>query len=272
MKHMFGSKHRKVALVAGLAAAVALMSATSTRAGLISSASGNTRPFLGSTTTQGYVNFASFNKTGGVTGDTYGTGISNFDSVLTANFGANALTGAFLYLYQTVNTAATSPPLSQNSVGVDTTALIAKGILSAYRFQDNGGLVSASNPLGNTAAAAQQNSPASTGVTFSGSILTTSGAATTPSALNLGAGSLQAVYSGPTYLPANSVGSLFGYTSNLGPGVLSTGIIDGGATANGTIYGGVTVVPEPSSIVMLSIAGACGLAGLVRKRLKAKTA
>jgi len=234
---------------------------TQARAALVTSFSGNTQPSLSDTT--GYINFAVYDASGGVTGDSYGTGDPTMNAALTA--AGMSTTSQYLYLFQDVNNNTTSD-IASSSVNVTKANVTSDGNLSGLTFTQTappGGILylgpssaTAGNPSGFVIGAT-----AAQGTPISGSV-------TSPFVVSLNSSSLVA-----TFIPAmagtggtSGTSSLWGYTSNVGPVMKNGSIQDGGFAVNGMVP---TTVPEPSTLAMASLV-ALGIGyGLRRKVLGA---
>jgi len=124
---------RLAAIAAAVVAAAALTASAS--AGSIAAFSGNTQPSK-SPADSATVNFAVFNRTGGAAGDSFGTGVSSFDSFFAAGTSSGALdtSASYLYLYQTVANGNTSTGVFQNTVGVPQSLVSSFGSFTGTTF------------------------------------------------------------------------------------------------------------------------------------------
>ncbi len=228
------------------------------RADFIVGWAGNTHP-VHPTGTAGFVDAAVFDRANGVSGDSFNLGAAGIDTVLSAH-GFN-ISSQFLYLYQTVNTG--NVGISLNTVrwnpAFDTT-LATLSALAGFGFHDAGGNMSTSNTLGTPA-------PGGDISIFNGDgsavTVTAQSGLQTPTVAK-GPTSLKADY-GTAELPISGVGSVWGYTSDLGPIMGLTGIIDNGSSADG--FAPMAGVPEPAS-ALLAVLGvsAFGLLARFRRR------
>jgi hypothetical protein len=237
---------RKVrpALLPVVVAVAAAMVGTPARAAYLASFSGNTQPYHNNVQGPGVggtVNFAVYDTTGGSAGDTWGTGVANFNSLFTAAAGSGALdtTAKYLYVYQTVNNgpSAGSFPISVNAVLVNPALVTSYGTFTGSSFSAT--VLGSPAGFGNPAA---DTTGATPGITTgqSGLNAPTVGLRTT---------SLVAIFS--PEIAANSKSNLWAYTSNAAPIFAQTGLLDGGTTADGRVP---TAVPEPSA-ALLSLIG-----------------
>jgi len=239
---------------------------------------GNTFPTNKDGDVDGHVNFAVLDRSGGVLGDTWGTGMAGFDaffvkdSIGFSTSGPLDTAARFLYLFQTVNDGVNSLEIGLNSVQVDPTAVTSFGVFFGLGFTESSVLTAAGGPyLGGASAAPGDKS----GMSVGGSPgVAVNGAAVSPVDFNKTGSSLQAMYLFPALTPG-SISMIWGYTSNAKPFIGKTSIIDGGTSANGTVPVNVTtpegpLVPEPASFLMfgMGISGMCGY-GLRRRKLVA---
>jgi hypothetical protein len=245
-------KHWLTAVIAVMALALVSSSA---EASLIGAFSGNTQPEQDGT--QGFINFAVYDTSGGGVGDTFGTGFAGMDAALLANFGAASITSSFLYLFE--NTVV-STDIASSSVNVNSALVTSFGKLPALDFTQVAG---GSLFLGPAAAAAGHVSPAVVGATAAQGTPIADGAAIAPDTVTLNPTSLVA-----SYIPAITTvqhSTLWGYTSNSPPSLTVGSIQDSGLAANGRVAG-PNAVPEPSSVVIAGL-GALGLIGYgIRRR------
>lgn len=241
-----------------LVALVAMLAAVpmSARAGFITGFGGNTQPEIaaGGTTTQGFINFAVFNTTGGTAGDHYGTGFAGIDATLAA--AGFSVTSNFLYLFQDANVGT---DIASSSVNVKSTDTTGHGFLTGVTYAQ---VNSAHEFLGGSAAAPGNISLAVTDATVAETTATANALAIAPTLLTLNSQSLVATFS--PAISGSGFSTLWGYTSNLAPSFVLGSIQDGGIAANGTVPG---AVPEPASI-FLSLTGivGCGIYAARRRR------
>lgn len=224
-----------------LAVAVLMATATTVKAGVVTSFSGNTQPEIVTPvgTTQGFINFAVFNTAGGVAGDHYGTGLAGIDTLLAAD--GFSTTSSFLYLFQNVNIGSDIASGSVNVLSADVTG---HGVLSGLGYSQ---VTGSANPfLGATAATAGNISPAVTGATQTEGNVTTFSGLVTPSLLTLNSSSLVATYS-PALVGTGDRSALWGYTSDFAPTLALGSIQDSGVAANGVVPS-LSAVPEPSTL------------------------
>jgi len=242
---------------AAFLALAAVAFATPARGAFIGSFSGNTQPNHTSPGqgVGGTINFAVYDRTtGGSAGDTFGTGLAGFDALFTAAGGSGAFNTAsrYLYLYQTVNNGpgAGSFPISLNSVQVFPAFLTSYGTFTGTSFS--------TTVLG---APAGFNDPGTISTGAAPVVVGGQAGLVTPLIL-LGSTSIRANYAPEVF--ANQKSVLFGYTSNQGPVIDHSGLIDGGTTTDGLAASAGTV-PEPSAVVLSLIGLPLGL--FLRRRL-----
>jgi hypothetical protein len=238
-----------------------LLGAPRADAGYLLPFTGNTFPVNGGPGVAGHVNFIVLDHTGGVAGDTFGTGIAGFDSHFIAGTGSGPLDTAaqFLYLFQTVNDGANLLTISANSVQVMSASVTSHGFFRGTSFSNNGVATSAGGPyLGPfPGISAPPGDPSGHVVGgLPGVILSGSGLG--PTTTLLGAGSVSALY--PGGLTQGAISNIWGYTTNLAPLFVGTSIQDSGTSAQGSVPGQLQDSPEPSSRVLAGI-GALGLFG-----------
>jgi len=248
-------------LTAALAVAALAIVSSSAKASVEPGFAGNTHPVFSATGAQGFIDFAVYDRSGGTPGDSFGTGIAGFDAVLTAA-GFN-VTSNFLYLFQNVNK---DTDISQSTVAAASANVTGVGKLVGDGFT---GVTFATPFIGGSAAAAGNPSPAVTGATPT---ISTGLTLLAPLTVVSGSSSVQATFT-PNLDAANGqVSTLWGYTSNNSPVLPNNGSIqDMGTSAVGTVpgpTGGLTSVPEPSSLVVAGI-GALGMLGFGLRRRKA---
>jgi hypothetical protein len=260
---------------------VALGLTGSADAALIASSSGNTNP--GNLGTDATVNFAVLTNDGlaaTLAGDTFGTGYSGlggFDSKFFAGTGSGAfdVLANYLYLFQVVNNGPGSNAIRDVSVSllVDPMYLTSHGRFTGIGFEDNLGLVSATNNFGSDAMVFSNTDPANFGVTAAGGGSIAEDLPLgyyTPFIISKGPGNFSATFFvsglGGTSIANGGRSLLFGFTTDLSPYSANVGIIDGGSAANGTTITPV-LVPEPASLAIWGL-GAFGLAlfGLRRRK------
>lgn len=228
------------------AAALATVAFSSSAiAGAISASSGNTQPSK-SPDDSATVNFAVYDRTSGAAGDTFGTGVSGFDSLFAAGTSSQGLdtSASFLYLYQTVANGNTSSNVFQNTVGVPSSLVTSFGSFAGTTFS--------TSVLG-TAAGFANPSSASTGATpviLSGQSGLTG--FTGANSVSDGLSSVKANYFG-TEVPFGGASVLWGFTSDTAPSLGNTAILES-TGAGGTAS---TAVPEPSA----ALAGVLALGG-----------
>jgi hypothetical protein len=242
-------------LLAAAIVAPALI-AGSAHAAAIAAFSGNTQPFNSTgEPIGGTINFAVYNRTGGTAGDTFGTGLAGFDALFTPGASSGALsTGSqFLYLYQTVNNGPSSGsvPIFRNTVGVAPALVTSFGSFSATSF---------STTILGTPAGFANTSPASTPATPG---LVGGQTGLNSPVITLGLSSLQATFF--SELTGGTKSLLWGFTSNTGPAIGSTAIIDASG-ANGQVSTAAAVVPLPAAAWSgLAVLGGLGAARLRRR-------
>jgi hypothetical protein len=233
------------------------------QAAFILSYTGNTFP-TNAGGVDGHINFAVLNRTGGVAGDEWGTGIANFDTLFAAGTGSAALdtNASYLYLFQTVNDGSNALEISQSTVAVPNALVTSHGTFGTLGFKYNGVNVGPGVSLG-TSAAAGDISPASLVGAFPSAIAVVGGVIT-PNTQVSGGGSQVATFLFPN-LTSGGVSSLWGYTTNSAPtGFVTSSIQDGGTSAVGTVPG---PVPEPITLLIWSVLGLGGT-GLAVARKK----
>jgi hypothetical protein len=258
-----------------LALAAVVLGSASAQASLITDFAGNTQPVFTNAAgspvgVAGFINFAVFDRTGGTSGDSFNTGVTNADTILsTAGFHPN---DAFLYLFQVTNhltnplTSGPAPPISTTTVSVVRSNVDGFGSLVGIGAAFNGTPLNGGDPgttFGPPAAAGNQ-SPAVIGVSGAsasfGTVVTTA-TVTLPTPTSLLA----------DFVPAGSIlaggrSDIFGYTSNFAPALTTGSLQDDGTSAVGTVPS--NVIPEPSSIVMIATAVPVGAVLLLRRRAK----
>ena len=234
-------------------ASVATLLSGSAFAGSISAFSGNTqpsKPVSSGGPDSATVNFAVYDRTSGVAGDTFGTGVAGFDGLFAAGSTSPALdtSASYLYLYQTVANGDQNNSIFQNTVGVPSAFVTSFGSFTGTKFS--------TTVLGTPAGFANPSSastPATPTILSGQSGLT---GFTAGNSVDKGSSSLKADFFG-SEVPINGASVLWGYTSNAGPGIGNTAILEttgaGGAVA--------TAVPEPTAAI-----GAVMLLGLGMRR------
>jgi hypothetical protein len=233
-------------------------------------AGGNTFPStppLESPGVDGHVNFAVFTNTGGA--DPFGLG----DAAFYAAAPWLDTTAAYLYLYQTVNDGGNPSAITSNTVDVVTAFVTSFGSAPGVGFNLTppvDGIETLTSPGGpwvgiGTAAPADPSPmfPALTpvGTAPDGSVIAPGGVGLSPP------DTILAVFF-PAPLAAGSQSAVWGYTSNRGPIVSSTLLVDGVSSAQGTVL--VAGLPEPASLAvwagLLSVAGFIGIRSRRGKR------
>jgi hypothetical protein len=251
-------------LTAALAVAALAIVSSSAKASVEPGFAGNTHPVFSATGAQGFIDFAVYDRTGGTVGDSFNTGIAGIDTALTAA-GFN-ITSGFLYLFQNVNK---DTDISQSTVAAVMANVTGHGQLTGDGFTG----VTFASPTFNAAAAPGNPSPAVTGGTPT--ISTGSLTLVSPTAVTVGGTSVQATFGTNLDATNGQVSTLWGYTSNNAPVMPNNGSLqDNGTSAVGTVpsnSGGLTSVPEPSSLVVAGI-GALGMLGFGLRRRKAQGA
>ena len=236
----------RASAVAAVVAVMVLACSVPAKANLISGFSGNTQPSHGTTGVEGTVNFAVFDRTtGGSAGDTFGVGLAGFDAL----FAASALSGPldtsarYLYTYQTVNNSENTSmvPISSNTVQITPSLLTSWGSFTGTTFLSdvNGTPAGFGNP---------------SGASLDGSGVVSLGSGLFSPTVVRGASSLLAFYIAAE-IPVGDKSEIFAYTSNTAPIFGTTGLIDGGTTADGTVPT-AGAVPEPSTLAF----ALCGIA------------
>ncbi len=236
----------------GMAMAVIAVAAIGgeARAGFI--LSGNTHPGIGFSggTNSAVVAFAVYQLSGG----SYGVDPSGASAVNSV-FGNTA---QYLYLFSAFNDGG-SVPITDNSVSILAANRITVGQLNAGSGLVFGNLYS---PAGSATSVSPEN-VLNVNPTFA--------AGGTPIfSINTLPFSLDAQYAVGTWLPTGGTSVVWGYTSNLAPIVGTTGIIDHGTAATGSVPE-ASAVPEPSTVIMALMAVPAGLA-LYRRRRSARVA
>jgi len=258
------SVKRLISFCLSMTLAVAL-GAQRADAGYLLPFSGNTFPSsLAGGGVDAHVNFAVLDHTGGTLGDSFNTGLAGFDAHFVAGVGSGALsTGSkYLYLFQTVNDGVNTAGITTNSVSVDTAFVTSHGVFAGTGFtQVVLGVptkTAAGGPYIGVGAAAGNTSPAS--VVGSAPGMALNGAVVGPSFTTFGSSSVVAFFFPP--LGAGATSAVWGYTSDMAPTFQTTGILDHGTTANGTVP---SATPEPASLV-LGVFGVLGLVGYGRRK------
>jgi hypothetical protein len=195
-----------------------------------------------------------------VVGDTFGTGLAGFDAHFVAGVGSGPLsTGSkYLYLFQTVNDGASTTGITTNSVSVDTGFVTSHGVFAGTGFTQAGVKTAAGGPYIGVGGAPGNTAPASTVGSAPGVAL--NAAAVGPSFTTFGSNSVIAFFFPP--LAQGSTSAIWGYTSDMAPTFQTTGILDHGTTADGTVP---SATPEPASLV-LGVFGVLGLVGYGRRK------
>ena len=236
-------------LAAALAVLAVFAVATPARAGFLTGFSGNTAPastLYPGAGVAGVVNFTVLDRTGGVAGDSFGTGVSSFNSLFAAGTASGAFdsTAKYLYLFETYNNGVngTSYPVSQNTV------FISSPMVNVTSFGTFTGAAFSSSILGVQAAYGNP-SGVTTGVT---PVIVTGSLGRTPE-VGLGSSSILALYKFGTNLElqAGQHSILWGYTSNIGPILATTSIQDGGTSGVG--FAPSAAVPEPWAFLSMAI-------------------
>lgn len=216
----------------------AFLLAFSAEAAFLQKGCGNTRPQasqgVGST-----INFAVLERTGGVPGDTWATGLGDFDSRFVRGIDYEDLMsprldrGAkYLYLYQTVNNGEYGLPVEHSSIRL----LVDPRYLTSWGYFEDAGLAEDVNGDGALEAVSftkffgvpsipKMESPASVGCTNPAVVDIRGGedAALNPDQVTLMASYVAASWREP-HLKKNRRGPLFGFTTNL-PWTMDQGLI-----------------------------------------------
>jgi len=268
--------------------------APSARAEFLADFSGNTSvTSTGPNTTKldGVYNFAVLNRTGGTSGDTFGTGLSNFDSYFNAGTGSGGLntSAKYLYLFEVVNSPSGKALIQQVMTSLyhasDITSwgsfysLTQEGEVTGVGFKDNKGAIgvppdtASGNYFGSDTLTFD--GVAHTGVTNPGVMILADGSSVTPLDVFMDGNNLRTVFSisnEPNQLANNSRSVLIGFTSDFDPTMGSFNMRNSSSTPS-TIYGAAPIPnPEPSAQVLAGV-GVAGLLGvaLCRRRSAAVT-
>jgi hypothetical protein len=213
---------------------------------------GNTRAATTGTSGKMTGNFAVLDRlAGGSPGDVFGTGLSNFDILLTLGSGSAAFdtSARYLYLYQLTHDPASTVSFSAFAVPNTDSSITSFGRWNAS-FSDNSGFISTTNAFGGDGNPFAQFSPAYVGV--DNPDVAAQGGLTAPQTLTLSPTALNAsfVFLGSYLLQPGKTSQLLGYTSNRAPMLVTN--TDG---FSGTLpklsafteLPPVSMVPEPSS-------------------------
>lgn len=233
----------------------------------------------GGTGVDGTVNFGVYYQDG-TSGDSFGTGIAGFDSIL-SSAGIDT-TGTYLYVYQLVNDGTNTVKI--DGLQIQTWAPVdSLGYLAGYGLADDSGEVEAGDPFGTLAPPGDQDG-LNLGVT--GGYITAIGdgffAGGTSVSFSAGSpGFLEATFNAGgalnTDLAAGMRTGLVVFTSAYGPARVVVDIEDG-STPTGTGLAPSTgtgnapgVLPEPASMAIwsLGLAMVGGVGAWRRRRLKA---
>lgn len=257
---------RSVLVLAFLALPVVL-AASAAQGAFIGAFSGNTFPQDTPTTLDAHVNFAVLDTTGGVAGDTWGTGFAGFDALFVAGVLSPVLdtTAQYLYLFQTVNDGDHPEAISQNTVSVPNAAATSTSF----------GHFSAGFTPGSNGPSAPPGDP-SQPLTSQFPTIVNGAGLQVPDFVTRQANSIGASFI-LTNLAGGAASTLWGYTSNyaptlgtsLNPLFASTSIQDGGTNAAGKvpIPDVSAAVPEPVTLVIWSALGLGGMGlAMVRRR------
>jgi len=217
---------------------------------------GNTQPNNGSpSTVAGFINFEVYNRTGGVAGDSFDTGIAGFDAALAA--AGFSTSSNWLYLYQSTDSRV---DISQNTVGAAAAFVTGVGFLGADGF-----FVSAGTPVDLThqiGGPAPAGNPSGTLFGAKTSFIGAVAGLVSPTSVASGVSSVQANFATPTGLTGTS--SLWGYTASTPPVLGPTSIQDGGLSVIGTVP--LPAIPEPATLVIWSLLGMCFAGCAYRRR------
>jgi hypothetical protein len=249
-------------------AATVFLGAPRAEAGYLLPFTGNTFPVDSVPGVDGHVNFTVLDHTGGVAGDSFGTGVAGFDTHFTPGLGSGGLdtTARFLYLFQTVNDGSNTLPISVNSVQAADAFVTSHGEWTTggtLGFTNAGIPTIAGGPYlgaGGASAAPGDPSPALTGGM--------PGIASVPGlvgpAFTTSSGSTSIAANFNPALGARFTSAIWGYTSNIVPIFSETSIQDGGTSALGMVPS--ASIPEPSSIVLAGIGGLGLICFVIRGR------
>ncbi|MCC6123383.1 MAG: PEP-CTERM sorting domain-containing protein [Pirellulales bacterium] len=220
---------------------------------------GNTFPQNAGPTVDGHVDFAVLDRSGGVPGDVWGTGLPGFDGLAAPGLGSGPLdtTASYLYLFQTVNNGIDPAAITQNSVSVPNAAVTSHGVFPTVGFTSGGVNVSVAVDLGPSAIPGD---PSGIALAPAPGVAVVAGLVV-PFYQAAGGGSQLTTFLFPN-LAAGGTSSVWGYTSNLPPSWGTTSIQDGGTNASGTVP---TTVPEPSALLLLGL-GSLALIFVRRQR------
>ncbi|HZZ78389.1 MAG TPA: hypothetical protein VFE62_07710 [Gemmataceae bacterium] len=246
---------------------VSLFFAATARADLILSETGSTHPqhAPAGSGTDAIVSVAVFDRTNGVPGDSYHTGIANFDSTLNASFthGASgtASNQSYLYLYQITNMS-NGYQVTNVNLPAFLPGIIAGILPNNFTFSPS--------PIVPGAAPGDQ----AVFVTGATTLSNSGSGLQAPFLVDLTSPNVLGVdFISGTQLNPGVTSVIIGFTSDLPPnssatvGVL-TNASSGGATADGTLpSNGPSTVPEPASFAIWGGLVAAG-AWYGRRRLK----
>jgi hypothetical protein len=197
-------------------ALLALVSCAATaQATIVASYSGNTRAKAENPPHQdATVNYAVFER-GGTPGDTFGTGLANFDSLFTPGVSPHMfdISAQYLYLYQNVNDGSNGNTLFQ--FGLTVGEITSLGVWPRV-LADDGGVINGSNPFGRNTTDFLKAAPANLGV--NGGRVSGTQPHIVPNSNSM---SYNDTEIGATFnLAANQTLALIGFTSNRPPALV----------------------------------------------------